>query len=219
MPRFPKISALSSGLVLLLSMSVTHSAPISFSGQLAAVDLDGGGAIYSGVPLGTLFNGAIDDQSFGGFITDGTTRTDFGCCIAAEGLTLINNHVVSQTEATVLNGLLGSTVFSAGQFADLVGFTGDVQTAAGGRFSLSLRYVLDFSAFDNEDASSYPFNPALIDAVTFNIFEDDDSGAEIYSAYGLAATTVPLPASAWLLLTGLVAVLRPARLVRRLRQA
>ena len=51
------------------------AADISFSGQLDVVQEDLGGAVYSGVPVSTVFSGAINDVTFSGFISDGTTIT------------------------------------------------------------------------------------------------------------------------------------------------
>jgi hypothetical protein len=218
MHHHARLCAIASGLALSLTLSVAHAAPVIFSAQLAVVDRDNGEAIYTGVPTGTDFNGEIDDETFAGFITDGTTRTDFGCCISAPGLTLINDHVISAAEAAQLNALLGSAEFEEGELADLAGLAGDTVTDRGGRFELSLRYILDPDAFDDEDPSNYPFDNADVTAALVFLFEDNDDGEEIYSGYGLASAPVPLPAAAWLFLTAFGAVLRPGRLLRRLRR-
>lgn len=60
-----------------------QAAVIDFGGQLDVVQKDIGGAVYSGVPIGSSFFGSIDDVTMNGFISDGTTLTSFGCCIAA----------------------------------------------------------------------------------------------------------------------------------------
>ena len=76
---------------LIGACSVSHAAVIEFSGQLDIVFEDAGGAVYSGVPIGTPFTGAIDDVSASGFISDGVSLTSFGCCIAAGGLSVDND--------------------------------------------------------------------------------------------------------------------------------
>ena len=79
------VSAMSGilGIALSIVFSPAFSESISFSGQLDLIELDAGGAVYSGTPIGTNFNGFIDDMSADGQISDGTTTTGFGCCIAA----------------------------------------------------------------------------------------------------------------------------------------
>lgn len=52
---------------------------IFFSAQVAIVDTGIGGGVYSGVPIGSVFFGAINRLTAGGFISDGTTVTPFNC--------------------------------------------------------------------------------------------------------------------------------------------
>ena len=62
-------------LCFIAASSLAHAANVTWSGQLKDILEDSGGAIYSGVAIGTDFSGAINDGTFNGFITDGTTRT------------------------------------------------------------------------------------------------------------------------------------------------
>lgn len=171
-----------------------YSATINFSGTLADVT-DAGGATYSGVPVGTVFSGNIDDVTFNGSITDGTTETVFGCCIAAGGLGLTNDQVLTADDAASLNFLAGAPLFEADDVIDLVDIEGDTNTAGGGRIEVGLSYILDPGAFDSTDPSNYPFNPGDVLLTLFFIVEENSDDVEIYNAIGV----VPLPASAWLL--------------------
>jgi hypothetical protein len=72
-------------------------ADINFTGQLDIILQDNGSAVYSSVPVGTTFFGAINDGTFSGFISDGTTRTDFSCCIDSIGLEVANDEVLNAT--------------------------------------------------------------------------------------------------------------------------
>jgi hypothetical protein len=171
--------------VLFLSFTGVSAETVSFSGQLGSVDVDTGGGVYSGVPLGTDFNGSIDDDSATGTITDGVTMTDFGCCIAAGGLSVDNNVTLKADDASLINSLLGSPVYSAGDVIDFVEVEGDAITAGGGRIEVGLSFVFDKNTFKNGKASNYPFNPDDAILGVFFIFEEDSVGTEIYSAVGV----------------------------------
>jgi len=58
------------------------------------------GDVYSGATTSTNFSGNIDDVTANGSISDGTTVTPFGCCIAAGGFSITNNEVLSADEAS-----------------------------------------------------------------------------------------------------------------------
>jgi len=184
-----------------------QAATISFTGDLDVINVDDGG-IYSGAPLGTTFTGTIDDATFGGEISDGTTTTTFGCCIAAGGLDLANDIALSAADADFLNDLAGSMLFSAGDFIDFIDLEGDVETAAGGRIEIGLSFILAPDAFDDADPGNYPFDVADLLMTLFFILEEDASD-DIYDAIGLVdiltlpatppdPTPVPLPAAFWL---------------------
>ncbi len=178
-----------------LSAGTAYSAVINFNGTLADPDVDDGGAVYSGVPVGTSFSGSIDDVTFIGSISDGVTPTTFSCCIAAGGLGLSNDTQLDAADAAFLNSLAGAPIFADGDFVDGVDIEGDSTTAGGGRIEVGLSYILDPLAFDSTDPSNYPFDPNDVLLTLFFIVEENSSEVEIYNAIGV----VPLPASVWLL--------------------
>ncbi len=102
------ISRITQCICFISACSHAHASNISFSGQLDIVEEDSGGAVYSGVAIGTDFSGAIDDSTANGFISDGTTITSFGCCIAAGGLSVSNNETLNASDAALLNSLAGT---------------------------------------------------------------------------------------------------------------
>lgn len=197
-------------ILTVLSAFQANAAVIGFTGLLDFVDLDEGGAVYSGVATGTRFTGAIDDASFSGFITDGTTRTDFGCCIAAGGIEIANDVLLAQADADRLNTWLGPGFFASGDSVDVLNIEGDVQTGGNGRIEIGLSYILGPDAFQDENAGNYPFDSEDLLLTLFFIFEEDGESDDIYDAVG-RVDAVPLPASAWLLLTALLGGLRFAR--------
>ena len=168
-----------------------HAATIPFSGQLGFVETDSGG-IYSGTPLGTTFSGHIDDVSGAGQISDGTTSTAFTCCLAAGLIELEDNRILTAEEATLLNGLIGASEFTAGEMVDSINLEGDVGLSGGGRLEAGLTYILASSAFVGTSPANYPFNPADLRATFFFLLEEDAGSNEIYSAGGLVSA-VPLP--------------------------
>ncbi len=206
-------STWASSLLLLLSPLCTYGATVNFTGLLDFVDLDAGGAIYSGTATGTRFTGAIDDASFGGFITDGTTRTDFSCCIAAGGIDATDNFTPNAEMVERLNSWLGPGFFAVGQQIDLIDLEGDAQTAGGGRIEVGISWVLHPDAFAGT-GTVYPFDPAKLYLTLFFIEEEDAGDDTILEAMG-RVDAVPLPASAWLFLAGVMASLRFIRRTAR----
>ena len=160
-----------------------HSGELTFSGQLDLIAEDVGGAIYSGVPLGTDFSGTIDDQTFSGTISNGTTTTTFGCCIAAGGLEVTNNELLDAETASLLSTVTGST-FNPGDPVDLIQIEGDTATLSGGRLEAGVTIVMVPSAFDDESLSNYPPDTANVLVTVFFILEEDASD-DIYSAVGV----------------------------------
>ena len=156
---------------------------IDFSGNLDALTVDDGG-VYSGLPVGTPFSGLIDDVSANGAITDETTLITFGCCIAAGGLSLDNDLVLSADKATLLNHLLGYPRFNHGDLVEGIDIEGDKTTLDAGRIEVGLCYIFDPGAFSDSNPGSYPFNPndALLEL--FFIVEEDAVATEIYSVFG-----------------------------------
>ena len=182
--------------------STCFGATLNFSGQLDIVLADVGGAVYSGLPIGTNFNGAIDDVTANGFISDGTTLTPFTCCIAAGALELTNNDTLDPDTAALLNTLAG-TSFVAGALVDTVQLEGDAVTGAGGRIEVGLSLVLDPGAFSDENLDNYPPNPDDILVALFFIAEFGAQAEELYSVVG-ELDPVPLPAAIWLFGTAIL---------------
>lgn len=170
--------------ILLIGVhSLAQAGVLNFSGQLDVVDVDTGGAAYSGVVIGSVFSGVIDDMTFAGSITDGTTPTPFGCCIAAGGLSVSNNKILDASEAALLNSL-GGTSFDEGDLIDGIDLEGDAVTSGGGRIEIGLSYVLDPLSFNDVSLDNYPPNAGDILVLLFFIAEFDDQGDEIYSGLG-----------------------------------
>jgi len=177
-------------LCFIAASSLAHAANVTWSGQLKDILEDSGGAIYSGVALGTDFSGVINDGTFNGFITDGTTRTSFGCCIgAAVGLEVVNNEPLEGEDAALLNSLAGTT-FGGGDPIDLIILEGDAFTSEGagakGSILISLIFVLNADVFDDDSLDNYPPNPDDVLITLFSIEEMDDQGETIYEALGEA---------------------------------
>jgi hypothetical protein len=170
----------------LFSFSPTNiqASIINFNGDLDYIEFDKGGGIYSGVAIGTEFSGVIDDENANGSISDGTTITSFGCCIAAGGLTVENDVILTEEDASFLNTISGSSQFSNGDKIDAVNIEGDKITLSGGRVEIGLSYVLDSSAFPNNDLRNYPFNSDKVKLAMFFIFEEDAADQNIFSAGG-----------------------------------
>ena len=200
-------------IVFVVSLAISslnaHAAVINFSGQLDLIFLDAGGAVYSGVPLGTNFIGSIDDVTGNGSIFDGTTLTSFSCCIAAGGLEVENDLVLDGNAANILNALIGSSTFSGGDLIDLINIEGDTTTASGSRIEIGLSFVFDVATFSDSSLSNYPFDPndlllSLFFIEEFVPREQFFPGGElgIYSAAG-ELTAIPIPAALPLFLSGL----------------
>jgi hypothetical protein len=189
---------------------------VNFSGFLDLIDTDAGGAVYSGVPLGTAFTGFIVDSPISGEITGGGITTPFTCCIAADPApVLTNNWMLTAADAGLLNAVTNSGMFAMDQVYDLVDIEGDAQTASGGRIEIGLSYLLDQNTYTGSSVPMFPLDPNDIVLALFFIIEEDSSGTEIYNALGVVQP-VPVPAAFWLFGSGLLALGGMARR-RRLR--
>ena len=182
-----------------------RAATVNFAGDLDFIALDLGGAVYSGVPLGTLFTGMIDDVTGVGSITDGTTTTLFSCCIAAGQLTVNNDVMLSADEAALANALTGTSQFNTVDIYDIIDIEGDAATG-GGRIEVGLSFLFASTTFPDDDPSNYPFDP---DDVLYSLFFISEfisvlgsNDVEIYSAAG-SLNEVPLPAALPLFLSAL----------------
>lgn len=179
--------------ILFLSATTAGASQINFTGKLKFIDVDVGGGAYSGVPVDTDFSGFIDHVIADGSITDGVTPTDFGCCIAAGGLSIENNVKLRASDAALINNILGSAMYSKGDVVDLVDVEGDVATGSGGRIEIGLSFLFHKNTFKNGKLSNFPFNPYDASAGVFFIVEEDAIGTEIYSAIGRLDDPVSIP--------------------------
>jgi len=164
--------------------SLAHAANVTWSGQLDVIEEDRGGAIYSGVALGTDFSGAISDVTFNGFITDGTTRTSFSRRTGEDSLGVVNDFPLEAEDAALINSLAG-TSFIAGDPIDLIFLGGDADTAGGGSILISLTFVFAADVFnDYNNLDNYPPNLDDVLITFFSIEEENDQFEMIYSAIG-----------------------------------
>ena len=169
---------------LIIGSLETQASIINFSGQLDYIEYDTGTGVYSGVAIGTTFSGNIDDVNANGSISDGVTLTSFSCCIAAGGLSISNDMVLSEDDATLLNAIVGFSKYSAGDLVDGVNIEGDTTTSSGGRIEIGLSYIFPPTTFANDNLSNYPFNPNDIQLALFFILEEDNLGGDIYHGVG-----------------------------------
>jgi len=172
------------------SAAHAYSDPISFIGKLTLIEEDNGGGVYSGSPLGTSFSGVIDDIAADGHITDGTTFTAFGCCIAAGGLDLADNMTLSATEAGIFNAVAEADVLSAGQLVDFVDLEGDMMLANGNRIEVGINLVFDSNTFDGmvPGGSLDSLEPLVS---LFFIYEENSGGDDVFSGSGRLLPTPP----------------------------
>ena len=168
--------------------SLTHAAIIEFSGPLVVISDDGGGAIYSGAQIGTVFSGAIDDATFDGVISDGATPTPF-TEFGRGGRWAENNLIMEEDEAMLINSLAG-TSFVAGDLYDEIEMGGAASTSGGGEIEISLVFLLDPLAFDNNPVDYYPPNPDEIILVLFLIEQLVGQEEVIYLAIGAVEGTL-----------------------------
>lgn len=172
---------------------------IQFSGPLRIIELNDAG-IYSSATLGTVFTGNIDDVTYFGSISDGTTATAFTCCIAAGPLEIQNDVVLDSGQVDFLNTVAGEMLFSVGNTVDIVDIEGDERTTLPeGRIEVGISLVVDGSVFPNSDPANYSF-PLTLDNLQLGLYfinEENSIGEEIYSAIG-KIEVIPLPASVWL---------------------
>ncbi len=173
-----------------------QAAPISFGGPIVLIDVDDGGAIYSGLPAGTQFTGVIDDATANGSITANGVTTNFSCCDAAGGLEFTNDLAIDSEMAAAFNLLSGTSDFSAGQIFDLADLEGDAATTSLGRIEVGLNFLFSPDTYADESSSNV-LDPSQALFTSFFVLEEDSSGEDIYSVAGPA--TVPIPGSVWLL--------------------
>ena len=164
---------------------------INFSGTLGLILEDTGGGIYSGVPQGTLFTGSVDPRTGDVEISDGSKATQISCCIFAEALSVSNDEMLDDETATLLNMLVGDSIFSAGQLIDGIDIEGDANTLGNGRIEVGLSFLFPGDTFNDESPENYPFDPNDLLLSLFFIVEEDNVGEDVYSAVGLLIDTPP----------------------------
>jgi len=157
---------------------------LNFRGPLEIVWEDNGGAIYSGVPIGTEFFVEIDRVTANGFISDGTLVTPFGCCTESFP-EVINDQILDDADDVAMINSLAGTSLVVGDIIDSIEFGGQGLTSGGRIIEIVVVYVLDPLAFDDESPDNYPPNPDDVLITLFFISEGDDQGEEIYGAVGV----------------------------------
>ena len=181
-------------LILIFSIQNAYSTAINFSGQIDIIEVDNGTGIYSGTPIDTKTSGFIDDVTFNGEISNGTTLTSFSCCIAAGKLNITNDAILDADAASTLNLLTGATLYNVGDKVDLIDIEGDKITPGGGRIEVGLSYTFKADTFNNENLDNYPFDPNAVQFVSFFILEENQIGEDIYLILGKLKVE-PLPTS------------------------
>lgn len=212
------------GILLLCQAGVGFGSMISFSGQLDLVLTDNGLATYSGVPVGTPFNGALTygteaqstpdvvvpgdydfDVPFGGFISNGAiTRSGVG----ALQVSIRDDMTIDQDTADILNALYPSSSFAANDQLDTVDIDVGISTPANGELVFGITYfTTDLGTITGTGFSN--LTPTLFDSgnLFFFINEMDASGSEIYEGFGVVdnVSVVPAPSAAILVILGLSA--------------
>ncbi len=173
-------------LTLMGACILARAATITYSGPLL-VTTDLGTAPYSGTPPDTIITISIDDVTGHGFITDGVTRIDFDCCIAAGHREKFNDYALDAESASELN-LISSCKFNKGDKVDVFNIEGDVwivPEVPQVRMEVGVSYVLDRNAFADKDPRN--FRPNLDDillVVFFVVFFWEDVDKNIYDAVG-----------------------------------
>jgi len=152
----------------------------NFSGQLDIVYVDNVGTVYHDVPIGTEFYVEIDRVAANGFITDGTTLTQFGCCPGGSPI-FEDDEILDASDVALLNSLAGTTSFFVGGLVDEIIFEGQEPTSGGGIIEIGVLYVLD----SDGSHDNYPPDPDHVLMTLFFIGEDDDQGVELYAGYGV----------------------------------
>ena len=181
--------------------AITQS--VGWTGTLTYIDIDAGGSIYSGSPLGTEFTIDIDLTTTLGSISDGATLTRFSAD-SSSGSTIqfTDNLVVAAEDADWINAVAG-TSFSSGDVVDVVELTGDAQTESGGRIDIGVIDVLDATAFSGVGPTTYPPDSRGLLTRFFYIEEWNGMEASIYSAGGTISDVDPpgsfddVPADYW----------------------
>lgn len=202
---------------------VATAAFINYSGQLDIVTTDLGGARYSGAIPGQVFSGSFTygtaaqastdplfpgdyDFSippFGGSISDGSTATN-GTAGEVVQVTIADDLVIDQGTADLINSLLGSSL-SDGSIVDIADIDTLFVSPAGDQVVFGLSFIsLDGSAWSNDDFSNFPPLSGLSLPAIFFINETDAMDNLQFEGFGvLDSVVVPLPAAAWLLLSGI----------------
>lgn len=199
----------------LVAANAAYAVPLAYNGTLDVVELDNGGGVYSGTPLGTSFSIGIGDLrpdgSFpSGSISGAGITTGFGCGIPtfvdpvdseircsplASGPSFSDNQTLDAGGAALLNSLFGAGTFSAGSQVDIFDVEGDAGTPDD-RIEVGFTFIFDPGTYSGGPLFgdiSPAFDPSLASRTLFFIFEEQ-GGNDIYSALGVATVaTGPTP--------------------------
>ena len=126
--------------VTALIMFNASATTVAFSGNLDIVEGINPAAVYFG-QQGVAFEGTIDDIDAFGQITDGTTLTDFTCCMAAGGASIVLNVPLDQGTIDLLDQLPNPPAVALNQLVDVVEIEGDATTGSDGRIEIGLSYI------------------------------------------------------------------------------
>lgn len=182
------------------------SMTVAIEGTLDLILEDDGSGLFGNTPLGTTFSGFIDDVTYNGLLGNGTSTVPFGCCIAAGGLEVFNDQVLDVGTAFVLNRLIGTPVYAAGDLIDSLNLEGDAATASGGRIEIGVSYIFAPDTFADDSPANYPFDPADVQLSLFFVLEQNAAGDDIYDVLGvMPMAPIPEPGTLALWLAGLAA--------------
>ena len=104
---------------------------INFRGPLDVISEDLGGAVYSGIPVGTEFIGEIDLVTGLSTISDGTTVTPYTAFFEDGNFFEFENDRELDTEAVAFLNSLPGAGFAEGDVVDIVAIWGDTPNPAG----------------------------------------------------------------------------------------
>jgi len=168
------------------ALAVTSSEHINFIGPLSVIQVDSGGAVYSGVPIGSLFSLEFDLVTGLSTVSDGTTVTPLTAFFDdGSFFDISNDEILDDAGDVALINSLAGTDFSVGDIVDIIEIAGEAVTTGGGIMEAGAGYILDPLAFDDESPDNYPPDPDDVILPFFFIAEEDDQGQDIYSAVGV----------------------------------
>ena len=182
-PSFPsdwQASQANGNLAFILKGSQSVDIPrISFHGPLSVIQVDNGGAVYSGVPIGSNFTFEFDLVTGLSTISDGTIVTPFTVFFEAGSFFEFTNDYILEPEDVALVNSIAGTSFAVGDLVDLIEIAGETLASGGGLIEMGVSYVLDPLAFDDQSPDNFPPNPDDILTTIFFIGEEAERGLTI----------------------------------------